>query len=100
MPEGTVERYGFTMKIKNGFILRKVSDAYVVIATGEAAVNFNGMISLNETGALIWEKLAEGCDSKKVLVDALLEEYDVSEELAAKDVDGFVAKIEAAGILV
>ena len=88
------------MKIKDGFILRKVSDAYVVIATGEAAASFNGMISLNETGALLWEKLAEGCDGKKVLVDALLEEYDVSEELAAKDVDVFVAKVEAAGILV
>ena len=88
------------MKIKDGFILRKVSEAYVVIATGEAAASFNGMISLNETGALLWGKLAEGCESKKVLVDALLEEYDVSEELAAKDVDSFVAKVEAAGILV
>ena len=87
------------MKIKNGFILRKVSEAYVVIATGEAAASFNGMITLNETGALLWEKLTEGCDSKKNLVDALLSEYNVSEELAAKDVDIFVAKVEAAGIL-
>ena len=88
------------MKIKDGFILRKVSDAYVVIATGEAAASFNGMISLNETGALLWEKLTEGCDSKKALVDALLAEYDVDEALASRDVDGFVAKVEAAGILV
>ena len=87
------------MKIRDGFILRKVSEAYVVIATGEAAASFNGMITLNETGALLWEKLVEGCDGKKVLVDALLAEYDVSEELAAKDVDAFVAKVEAAGIL-
>lgn len=39
------------MKIKNGFILRNVSDAYVVVAVGEAAKDFNGMITLNETGA-------------------------------------------------
>lgn len=87
------------MKIKNGFILRKVSEAYVVIATGEAAASFNGMITLNETGALLWEKLSAGCDGKDVLVDALLAEYDVSRELAAKDVDVFVAKVESAGIL-
>ena len=87
------------MKIKDGFILRKVSEAYVVIATGEAAASFNGMITLNETGALLWEKLASGCDGKKVLVEALLAEYDVSEALAAKDVDAFVAKVEAAGSL-
>ena len=88
------------MKIKDGFILRKVSDAYVVIATGEAAASFNGMISLNETGALLWEKLEKGCDGKNELVDALLAEYDVAQELASKDVDAFVAKVEAAGILV
>lgn len=87
------------MKIKDGFILRKVSEAYVVIATGKAAASFNGMITLNETGALLWEKLAAGCDGKKELVDVLLEEYDVSEALASKDVDNFVAKVEAAGIL-
>ena len=87
------------MKIKDGFILRKVSEAYVVIATGEAAASFNGMITLNETGALLWEKLAEGCDGVKALVDVLLAEYDVSEELASKDVDAFVAKVESAGIL-
>ena len=87
------------MKIKNGFILRKVSEAYIVIATGEAAESFNGMITLNETGALLWEKLSDGCDGKEALVDALLAEYDVARELAAKDVDTFVAKVEAAGIL-
>ena len=38
------------MKIKDGFILRSVSDAYVVVPLGEAAKTFNGMITLNETG--------------------------------------------------
>ena len=42
------------MKIRDGFILRKVSEAYVVIATGEAAASFNGMITLNVLGALLW----------------------------------------------
>lgn len=87
------------MKIRDGFVLRKVSEAYVVIAVGEAATKFNGMISLNETGAFIWEKLEKGCESKKDLVDAILAEYDVSEELVTKDVDAFVSKIEAAGVL-
>ena len=47
------------MKIKNGFILRNVSDAYVVVAVGEAAKDFNGMITLNETGAFLWKTLAD-----------------------------------------
>ena len=87
------------MKIKEGFVLRKVSEAYVVIAVGEAAMNFNGMITLNETGAFLWEKLAQGCEDKKELVDTILSEYDVAEKLASKDVDVFVAKLETAGVL-
>ena len=47
------------MKIKNGFILRNFSDAYVVVAVGEAAKDFNGMITLNETGAFLWKTLAD-----------------------------------------
>ncbi len=86
------------MKIKEGFILRKVSDAYVVVATGEAAKGFNGMITLNSSGAFLWEKLATDCDTKEKLVSALLDEYEVTEEQASKDVDIFVGKIEAAGI--
>ena len=45
------------MKIKNGFILRKVGRQYVVAATGEASKNFNGMIRLDESGAFAFELL-------------------------------------------
>ena len=87
------------MKAKNGFVLRKVSEAYVVVATGEAAKSFSGMITLNSTGAFLWEKISEGCDGKAALVEALLAEYDVDKALAEKDVDAFVEQIENAGVL-
>ena len=81
------------MKMKDGFLLRNVSDAYVVVAVGEAAKNFNGMITLNETGAFLWEALTEGCADKKALVDKLLAEYDVDTALVrAKAVTGRVAR--------
>ena len=81
------------MKIKEGFILRKVSEAYVVVAIGENAQTFNGMITLNETGAFLWEKLTVGSDDAQSLVALLLDEYDVGKELAQKDVDAFVARL-------
>ena len=87
------------MKIKEGFILRKVSEAYVVIAVGEAAKDFNGMITLNSTGAFLWEKLSQGCETKNQLVDALLDEYDVPGEIAAADVDKFLEKLEKASLI-
>lgn len=87
------------MKIREGFILRKVSEAFVVIAVGNAAKDFGGMITLNSTGAFLWEKLTDGCESKSKLVEALLEEYDVEKEIAEKDVDTFVDKLEKASLI-
>ena len=83
------------MKIKNGFLLRKVSDVYVVVAVGDVSKDFNGIITLNSTGAFLWEKLAEGCEGKESLVNALLEEYDVEKAVAEKDVDAFIERIKS-----
>lgn len=87
------------MKIREGFILRQVSEAYVVVAVGEAAEIFNGMITLNESGALLWKTLQAGCADENALVRALLAEYEVSEEQAEKDVKAFVARLADAKIL-
>lgn len=38
------------MKIKKGFVLRSVVGSRVVVPMGNEAINFNGMITLNETG--------------------------------------------------
>ena len=80
------------MKIKNGFILRDVGGKTFVVAVGELTKTFNGMITLNETGKFLWERIAVGADIDS-LVAALLAEYDVDEATARAAVDGFVAKL-------
>lgn len=86
------------MKLKEGFVIRKVADTYVVVAVGAEAKKHNVMITLNETGALLWEKLAAGTD-KNGLVNAILEEYDIDEATATADVEGFIAKINSEGLI-
>ena len=86
------------MKIKQGFMLREVAGNYVVVAIGEASKNFNGVINLNESGAFLWEKLAEGI-SKEDLLKALLDEYDVPEAIAVRDIDNFISKLKGSDIL-
>mgnify|MGYP003273388311 CR=1 FL=1 len=81
------------MKIKEGFLLRKVAGSNVVVPVGEATLDFNGMMSLNETGAFLFQKLMEGIDEES-LIEALMAEYDVDKEVAAKDVEEFIAKVE------
>lgn len=86
------------MKLKSGFVLRKVADTYVVVAVGAEAKKHNVMITLNETGSLLWEKLTEGTDEEG-LVNAILDEYDIDKETASKDVSAFLAKITNEGLI-
>lgn len=86
------------MKIKQGFVLRTVGDNSIVIALGDKAKEFNAMISLNEVGAFLWKQLEKGAD-EQALVQALLGEYEVSEEIAKNDVSKFVQKLREEELL-
>ena len=83
------------MKLKDGFVLREVAGSWVVLPTGEATVDFNGMLSLNDCGALLWRALENGAD-KQDLIHTLLEEYEVEASLAEADVTAFIDKLSAA----
>lgn len=85
------------MKIKEGFLLREVAGQTVVLPTGDD-LDLNMMITLNDTGAFLWQKLQEDTNQAG-LVSALLEEYDVDAETAGKAVAAFVEKLEANGFL-
>jgi len=86
------------MKIKKDFILRKVADSYVVVPVGKLTLDFNGIINLNETGAFLFGLLQEGAE-KEELLRKMLEEYDVTPEKAAADIDAFLKKAEEADVL-
>lgn len=85
------------MKLKEGFILRSVAGETVVVPTGDD-LDLNMMITLNDTGAFLWEKLQEET-TQEALVAALLGEYDVDEETAKASVAAFVEKLNANGFL-
>lgn len=84
------------MKIKENFLLRQVADTWIVMPIGEEMLDFNGMLSLNETGALLWQKLKEG-GNVDALVNALMAEYNVSEAEAREDAEAFCKKLIDAG---
>lgn len=79
------------MKIKEGFILRSICGEYIVVGEGLAQVNFNKMLSLNESAAYLWKE-AEGKEfTQEDLVKLLLDKYEVSQEQAAADVEKLTA---------
>lgn len=86
------------MKIKEGFMLRRLGNGYAAVAMGKARKEFNGLIRMNETGKFLWDCLKKGCTEDE-LVQYLMEEFEVPEEEARKDAGEFAAKLENAGIL-
>lgn len=42
------------MQIKPGFAMRKIAGSNIVVPVGAASSDFNGMITLNDTGAFLW----------------------------------------------
>jgi hypothetical protein len=89
---------GVFMKIKKDFVLRKVADSYVVVPVNKLTLDFNGIITLNETGAFLFERMQKGT-SREDLIDALLAEYEVTPDKAAADVDIFIQKAKDADVL-
>lgn len=85
------------MKIKEGFLVRNVAGSYIVVAMGEKTVDFNGIMTLNETGYFLWELFAKGSD-KDSAVKALTAEYDVDEATAAADIERFMKQLEDASL--
>ena len=86
------------MIIKKGFMLRNVAGNNIVVAVGEASKHFSGVITLNETGAFLWNKLTKET-TKEELVEALTNEYDISKEVASNDIDEFIKKLQENKIL-
>lgn len=80
------------MRIKENFALRQVADVWCVLPLGEATLNLNGMLTLNDSGAMLWQALEKG-GSKDALVDVLFGEYEVTREQALADVEEFIEKL-------
>lgn len=85
------------MKLKDGFLLRQVAGQTLVLPVS-GDLDLNMMITLNDTGAFLWERLQSEID-EVALVAALLEEYDVDEATAKNSVAAFVKKLHDNGFL-
>ena len=77
------------LKLDKEYVLRQIGDDYVIVPVGKAALDFNGMITVNETGAFLWEQLVKGT-SKEGLLQTLKETYEVTQEEAERDIDEFL----------
>lgn len=86
------------IKIKDGFIVRRIADQIMAVPTGKRTSDIHGVIALSESGVLLWEALEKGAEIKD-LTELLLREYDVDEETASRDAVSFVESLQKQGAL-
>ena len=86
------------MELKREFVLREIAGDTLLIPTGRTALDLNGMLTLNESGALLWRALEQGAD-RRALTQALTDEYEVEPAQAERDVDEFLRTLSEAGCL-
>lgn len=92
------------MQTIEGFKLRKLGNEYILIGESMALINFNKMITLNETAAFLWQQAEtltaqNGAFTPAELCHALCAEYDVSPEQAMTDVSETLASWSAAEVI-
>ncbi len=88
------------MRIKKGFNIRQICGEHIVVAEGEANIDFSQVISINQTAACIWKAVADKDFTVDDMVKALIDdEYDVEEEVARKDCEQLLKTWKETGIV-
>ena len=84
------------LKIKKGFILRRMGENYIAVTVGAASKEINGMVRLNETGKFLWEQMKDGIEREE-LIRKMTERFNgLDEKTAEADLDEFLKNIEVA----
>ena len=86
------------MKIKDGFITRKIGDVNYAVSFDENSPIGNSMIKLSDSAFFIWQMLEEGTTEEKIL-SSMKENFDAEEEILRRDISAFVGKLSELGII-
>lgn len=86
------------MIIKKELITREIAGETVLVPVGKSVYGANGLFIMNELASFIWKLLPE-VETEAQICQAILEEYDVSEEEAVRDVAEFLGRLREMGIL-
>ena len=87
------------MKIKDGFVLTEAAGNSLVVAVGDMADKFSGYVKLNSTGAFIWKLIENKDRSVDEIAASVAKEYQISEDVAKRDILAFEKTLGDAGIL-
>lgn len=87
------------MKIKEGFSLKLQNGDTYVICDKALNKDFTANIQLTDTSAFLWKLLENGEKTKEQMLNALLQEFDISTVLALSNIDVFIKTLKENGII-
>jgi len=86
------------MKLKPGYIVRSIAGETIVVPTGEEAIRFNGIMTLNKTGKVLFEALQKETKPEE-LVELLTDRFEIDKLTATNDVFEFVNRLKEKGLM-
>ncbi len=86
------------MKRKADFAMQNVGGEWMLVPLGAQVMDMNGLVILNDTGACVWELLAEERTADE-LAAAVAEQFEVDAATARGDVQAFLAEIARLGTI-
>ena len=73
------------MKIKEGFVLRQMCGENIVAGEGLQHINFNKLLSLNESAAYLWKELVGKEFTQEEMAELLIVRDGIDKQLAMTD---------------
>ena len=86
------------MIIKKELIKREIAGDTILVPVGKTVYDSNGLFVLNELGVFMWD-LLPNVETQEEICQAILKEYEVSEEEAKKDVAEFLNKLRQLNVI-
>ena len=88
------------MKVKKGFVLRKIGNEQVIIGEGIEQVDFNKIVRLNATGVDLWNEMQKGDFTVTAIADFIMANYQgVDEKAATADAQTFIDSLSQARLM-
>ncbi|MDX2051161.1 MAG: PqqD family protein [Polyangiaceae bacterium] len=79
-------------------VTRKLGEESVIVPVRGDIADLASVFVLNESASVLWSKLAQSA-TEESLVQALLDEYELSPEQARTDVTTFIATLSDVGLV-
>ncbi len=86
------------MKLNKLYVIKDIAGETVIVPTGNAIQNFNGLISTNEVAGFIWKHVEE-CATPDDMVRKVLDAFDGEPDIIEKEVLEFLETLKKVGMI-